>query len=349
VAPKQPFKILDRLADPARVLPPLVDRPPFPANLMVELSNACNHSCVFCANPKSTRPIGRLDGTLLRRLLTEAHALGVREVGFYTTGDPFVHKELPAFVRFANEVGIAYKYVSTNGALATPAVAKAAIDAGLDSIKFSINGGSRASYAQIHGKDEYERVIDNLTWISNYRQTLDRPLFLSITYVVIDQNRHEIESFRERLGPLVDDIYFSPGATQGGNMLEVLDVLVPAEAGPVGEIKPCWMLFGRAHVTCEGYLTLCCVDYQNYLAVADLNRTTLEQAWVNPQFVAMRRRHLDNRLEGTLCYNCMHDRATPIQPLIPEFATSVDWSGLNEQNRRELQRRIAVKLVPGDT
>src|SRR4051794_9443058 len=108
---------------------------------------------------------------------------------------------------------------------------------------------------------------------------LDRPLFLSITYVVIDQNRHEVEEFRERLSPFVDDIYFSPGATQAGNMLEVIDLLVPAESGPGSEVKPCWMLFGRAHVTCEGYLTLCCVDYQNYLAVANLNDTTLQQAW----------------------------------------------------------------------
>jgi pyruvate-formate lyase-activating enzyme len=341
-----PFRIVDRLAEETRLSPPLVERPPFPPNLMIELSNACNHSCIFCANPKSTRKIGRLNGDLLRRLLGEAKALGVREVGFYTTGDPFIHKELPAFVGFAKETGIAYTYVSTNGALATPKVAKAVIDAGLDSIKFSINAGTRPTYAMVHGRDDFQKVVDNLTWISEYRKTLDRPLFLSITCVVIDQNRHEMEALREQFGPLVDDVYLSPGAAQAGNMLEVLDFLVPAIPETAWEVKPCWMLFGRAHVTCEGYLTLCCVDYQNYLAVANLNTVTLAEAWDNGAFVEMRRRHLEGRLEGTLCYNCMHDRFTPIEPLVAEWATPVDWTGLNAENREKLSRRIALKPIP---
>ena len=43
------------------------------------------------------------------------------------------------------------------------------IDAGLDSIKFSINAGSRATYALIHGKDDFERVSEHLAWISDWR------------------------------------------------------------------------------------------------------------------------------------------------------------------------------------
>ena len=29
----------------------LIVDPPFPKNIMIELSNACNHKCVFCTNP----------------------------------------------------------------------------------------------------------------------------------------------------------------------------------------------------------------------------------------------------------------------------------------------------------
>src|SRR5436190_23199775 len=28
----------------------LVERPPIPTNMMVELTNGCNHACVFCTN-----------------------------------------------------------------------------------------------------------------------------------------------------------------------------------------------------------------------------------------------------------------------------------------------------------
>ena len=39
------------------------------------------------------------------------------------------------------------------------------------------------------------------------------------------------------------------------------------------------MPFNRIHVTWEGYLTLCCVDYQNYLIVEDLNKISLWDAY----------------------------------------------------------------------
>src|SRR5262245_39894616 len=100
------FSILKRLGDEPHVSPFLSEFPPFPKNMMVELSNACNHACIFCANPKMTRPIGRINPLLLERLLAEAHALGVSEVGFYTTGDPFVHKDLAKFVGIAKSLGI---------------------------------------------------------------------------------------------------------------------------------------------------------------------------------------------------------------------------------------------------
>jgi len=333
------FSILKRLADEPHTSPSLTELPPFPKNMMVELSNACNHACIFCANPKMTRRISRIRPDLLERLLGEAQALGVDEVGFYTTGDPFVHKDLAQFIALAKSLGIRYTYVSTNGALASPATSKTVIDAGLDSMKFSVNAGSRVTYKAIHGKDDYDKVIENLMWISQYRKSLPRPLYLSITYVVINQNRHEVDAFRERMAPFVDDIYFSPGGIQAGNMLENLQVLLPGDQ-QVADFKPCWMVFGRAHITCEGYLTLCCVDYQNYLALVDLNTTSLENAWRHSKFIEMRRRHLDNKLEATLCYNCLYGKLTPIEPLVPEFATRVDWTGLNEQNRQELEKRL---------
>ena len=34
---------------------------PFPKDAYVELTNACNHACVFCANPKMKRSIRNLE------------------------------------------------------------------------------------------------------------------------------------------------------------------------------------------------------------------------------------------------------------------------------------------------
>ena len=70
--------------------------PEFPyTNFLIETSNACNHSCIFCAHQKMKRPVGRIKPEFVESVLRQAYDLGTREVGFYATGEPFLVPELP--------------------------------------------------------------------------------------------------------------------------------------------------------------------------------------------------------------------------------------------------------------
>ena len=59
--------------------------PGFPKNCLVELSNSCNHKCIFCTNPRMERGKGVLDIELYKKFLSESYEMGLREVGLYTT------------------------------------------------------------------------------------------------------------------------------------------------------------------------------------------------------------------------------------------------------------------------
>ncbi len=321
--------------------PLLVADPPMPKNMMVELSNACNHACIFCTSPHMTRKIARIESGLLRRILTEACQEGVEEVGFYTTGEPFIHKDLAGFTAAARDLGYRYIYVSTNGALATPERAKPVIDAGMTSIKFSINAGSRESYKLVHGHDDWDRVMANLRFISDYRRTLSRPLRLFVTFVVTSRTAHEREDFRELIDPLVDEILFQPVHNQSGQMSGAEEVLTAGTKAAFKVANICRMPFNRLHVSCEGYLTLCCVDYQNYLALADLKETSLRNAWHSPLFQDMRRRHLAGDLAGTLCGNCWQGRRDAVTPLNCEFATPLDFPEFYVRVQADTEKRLA--------
>ena len=296
--------------------------------MMVELTNACNHACTFCPNPHMGRAKGLIDAALLYRLMDEAVEAGAREIGFYTTGDPFVDKRLSGFTARAKQAGFEYTYISTNGALATPDRAKAVIDAGMDSIKFSINAGSRETYAFIHGKDDWDLVVENIRFISDYRKSNAPHLKLYLTCVVTKQIEDEMEAIKETFGPIVDEMTFDtcmtlavPERTDGGDGI-------------------CPMSFNRLHVTREGYLTLCCVDYQNYLAVADLNEVSILEAWNSPGFVAMRKRHLDRDLKGTLCGRCWFNDTSPVEPLVDELADKLDFEEFDRVQRDWIEGRL---------
>ena len=296
----------------------LIPMPPFPKNIMIELSNACNSTCVFCTNSKMTRPKGVIRDELLDSVLNQAYKLGTREVGFYTTGEPFVYKRLPEVIQKAKQLGYEYVYLTTNGALAVPDRAVSVIQAGLDSIKFSINAANEQTYHRIHGKDDFNTVIDNLRFIKEYRDKHSFSMRIGVSYVVTDDNRNEKNIAVQLLTPLVDDLIFAEQGNQGGYMNE-------NNVPPIMRV-PCSMLFKRFHVSHEGYYTMCCVDYQNYLAVADLNNVSLAEAWTSELAVEMRKRHIDRRIEGTLCHNCIKAVNDNVKPLIEKYATIFDFN-----------------------
>lgn len=298
-------------------------KPPFPKDMMVELANGCNHNCIFCTNHKATRKVGSIDSGLLYRLLHEAHLLGTTDVGFYTTGEPFLSRKLSQYVAEAKKIGFKYVYISTNGALASPERSTPVIEAGLDSIKFSINAGTPHTYKIIHGRDDFNTVLNNLKFISEYRKKLKNPLRIYVTYVITKQNQNECKTLKSLISSFVDDFFFQ-NITNQGNMISDANQSLGVEGENMVRRPPCSIVFNRFHITYEGYLTICCVDYQNYMVVADLNTTSLKNAWHNEAFVEIRRRHLMNKLKGTLCYNCLFNKNKQIEPLMPQYATVFD-------------------------
>lgn len=299
-------------------------RPDFPTKeMLVELVNACNHRCIFCAQAKMTRKTREISPELLKRVMREAHELGVEEIGFYSTSEPFMCKSLSSYVRFAKEIGFNYVYITTNGALATEERLKEVIDSGLDSLKFSINAGTRETYVFIHGADDFDKVIERLMFCYRYRESTGKKFRLYVSYIVTRFNQHEIESFRENYSRYCDYIAFCPVFNLGGLVPEIYTDIMPLDAKKP-EKRPCHNLFDAIGITCEGYLTACgCADFQSYLIVADLNKTSLYDGWYSEKFTELRKRYIEDNLQGLQCYNCVYGKKEYFRPLSDEYATLI--------------------------
>ena len=281
------------------------EKPPFPHNMMLELTNACNHKCVFCAYRDMTRAKTFMDETFAKRILKEAYEGGTREVGFYLIGEPFLYEKLAEIVKYSKDIGFEYVYITTNGGVATPEKMSKVLAAGLDSIKFSVNAATVSSYKEVHGRDDYETVRENIRFARKYidEHKLDVGLFIS--FVECNFNKNDIDNLRDDFEKVVDKIYICPCGNQGGRMGKLLrdkivDVLKPAA-------KPCAMVFNRLHITAEGYLDACCTDTNGELRMADLHKMSLKDAWHSSNMVELRRQHLGKIKENVLCYNCVHN------------------------------------------
>ena len=294
--------------------------PEFPKEIFLDLTSFCNHACVFCANPliknKTT-----MEEEMVYRVLTEAYECGVTDLGLYATGESFLVRKLANYVGFAKNLGYRYLFITTNGALATPDRAKPVIDAGLDSLKFSISAGTKNTYKQIQGRDDFDLVLENLRWISRYREESQCDLKIYVTMVYTDKTRSEVEKLEELVRPFIDEWDPHELTNQCGNMPENNAIGSVGTENPRGrgQRRVCYQPFKGFTVTPEGTVSACVIDYSRDLVVGDLNQSTLTEIWEGEVYKKFRRRHLNRDLKGLICHNCMNNAHESVDPLMPEY------------------------------
>lgn len=293
------------------------EKPPFPQNMMVELTNICNHKCMFCAHKKMRRKQGFCDKGVMLNIIEQAYELGTREIGFYLAGETLLSKDLEFFVDACRQMGFAYIYLTTNGVYAEKQRIKRLCELGLSSIKFSVDAATRKTYESIHGKDDFDIVKKNLFDVLSIKNE-GMSLGVFASFCVVKQNENEIGLFQEMFGRHLDDVDIDLAMEQGGDTPELLSELID----PTRRLSqtPCERIFNRLHVTYEGYLDACCIDIDNMLAYADLTKVPLKEAWHNEKITALRREHLSGKLSYNRCYNCVNIvQAEKIYPLSEEL------------------------------
>ena len=82
--------------------------PPVPKSVKIEITSRCDLKCYFCVVAYKKRVKGHINKDLLYRILNEIKEAGVKEVGLFWLGEPFLNDELPDYVAYAKIIGIPY-------------------------------------------------------------------------------------------------------------------------------------------------------------------------------------------------------------------------------------------------
>lgn len=279
------------------------------ANLLIEVTNKCNCNCIFCANSKMKRTKKEINEKFIMNILKESFELGVKEVGFYTTGESLLNEKLVKYIECAKKIGYNYIYLTTNGILLNDKKIKELVAAGIDSIKLSINAINKEDYEFIHGVDLFEQVLNNLKELYNYKKNNNLLLKVFVSYIATRYTDYNINDIKASFLPYCDEVAIINVRNQSGMMGEINNLLsCVKEENKIDaqRLVPCHYVFNTINVTSEGYLTACCSDFENYLAYANLNKTTLKEAWHNDLITELRQKHLENNLDKTLCNNCIY-------------------------------------------
>ena len=293
----------------------LAAAPPAPRSVKIELTSQCNYRCGFCAHRLRLKDRGEMSWTFFTRVVGEIVDAGVEELGFFFIGESFMCEWLPDAIEYAKARGIRYAFLTTNGSLATPARVKACMEAGLDSLKFSMNNADEAQFrkvAQVKGK----LFRDAITHLKEARKVRDAGNFRCGLYA--SSIRYDGEQ-QERMQALVDDILpcvdehywlplYSMGALTAEREKELGYRPIAGNQGRLAALReplPCWSLFTEGHITYDGKLSACCFDAGDRWIMADLNQMPFMDGWRSVAFQELRKAHLARDVAGTICENCV--------------------------------------------
>lgn len=286
--------------------------PNFPTRLMLEATNICNNQCIFCQHHNMKRTPTLLDLVFAERILTRAYELGARECAFHGGSEPFLHARLHELVRMTKRIGYTNVYLTTNAQACSWKRMQEVLEAGLDSLKFSVNAGNKEDYKRIHGRDGFNKACEMARKVDDWRKQNNSPLIFYISAVTCPENAANMRGLEEAFGSFVDKIVPFPAAWLGEHTaLSKADTVARFPKGAI-----CDEMFTRLTVTSAGFVRVCCAGSDKYMLVGDANTTDILEIWNGELFMNLRRRMLAHDLpENTVCFNCMNGRAMPLKPL----------------------------------
>lgn len=252
----------------ARWRMPLAATPRF---IQLETVTKCNARCEFCPQREIVRDPARMPAATWRKIVDDSHGLGVTYRPFLTN-EPFVDNRMPEIVRYIKENDpTARVEFNTNGELLTERLAVALLEAGVDIMRFSIDGLSRETYEPSRVGVDYDKVMQRtqrFLELWNQGGYRDR-VFTEVRMIEVPENRHEIEAYRDFWGPkcsevLVTRLYQWPWTGQ-----QRQDVV----------LKPCLKVLDEMFFYSNGNATICCWDVHERAVIGNVLEQSVIEIW----------------------------------------------------------------------
>jgi len=296
-------------------------KPPCPKSVKIELTGRCNYRCGFCAlrmRPEQPKKSDDMSLAFFKDITYQMRESGVEEIGLFYLGESLMAPELTVEAcRWLKQgLGMPYVFLTTNGSLCGERVTHALMDAGLDSLKFSINASDLEQFEDVMGVKPklYEQALFNLKRayeIRNRCKYKTKVYASSIKYDGAQQERMEA-LISEHVEPYTDESYYLPLYSMGSVATErEAELGYRPTAGNQGRLGglvkplPCWSAFTEGHVRSDGQVSLCCFDADGRFQVGDLHKDTWMDIWHNDAFTTIREAHLKEDLSGTVCAECV--------------------------------------------
>ena len=169
---------------------------PPPKSVKIELTGRCNYRCSFCALAvRDKQPTKDMDLSFFKRITQEMRDAGVVEIGVFFIGESFLCPELliDSILYLKRELSFPYVFLTSNASLATPKLCAAVMNAGLDSLKWSVNSSNEDDFVRVMKVNPalFHKGVQNIKDAYKVREHLHAKTSLCASSILYDGEQQE--------------------------------------------------------------------------------------------------------------------------------------------------------------
>ncbi len=163
----------------------------YPIYAEISPSGSCNHRCTYCGLDYMGYKPRFLETEILKTRVSELGRLGLKSIMYAGEGEPFLHRDMAGIINHTRSCGIDVA-VTSNGVLFDEDAALQTLSS-ITWIKFSVNAGTKETYAKVHGTrvEDFDRVMTNIRAAVSVRNKLALPATIGMQMVLLPENASE--------------------------------------------------------------------------------------------------------------------------------------------------------------
>lgn len=263
-----------------------------PRYIQIETNLACNARCPFCPYEHMDRGPMLMEDRVWRKIVDDTRGLGVTYRPFLIN-EPLSEKRLPQIIAYMKEDASAKVEINTNGGLLTEARARAVLDAGIDVVRFSIDGFSKATYEPARPGVDYDKVVEYTNAFAALRDAGGYECHVEVRMIDMPENKHEQEAFLDYWKGRVDAALLVPLYNW------------PWSGQKAAVLKPCLKILDEMFFYTDGSAPLCCWDDSGRGIMGNVKTQSVMEIW-NGAVMQSMRTLLDRGRRDlvTLCSRC---------------------------------------------
>lgn len=287
--------------------------PDFPLTMVMELVNRCNLDCIMCDQGfRNDAKKVSLDTVVLKKMFDEFKLRRLPAL-ILSVSEPFLYKNIQSVFDMASDADIMDVFLVTNGTLLTDKYADMVLNSTVTRLFVSLDAASSDTYDVVRpvakGRSEDGRLAEIESNIRNFVRKRDQagltlPI-VRVSFVLMDKNKHELESFIHKWENIVDSIEIQQEVS-----IDAYDQLksgVPIQwmssskhEGPLRCSEP----WGQMTVYASGQVSPCCNLVGNKLPIGNINTESIGAIWTGTEMSRVRDSFLNDK-PCNVCKVCM--------------------------------------------